>query len=88
METIKRLLTNREKIRSFQRNVKDKNATFNIKWNVVKQYPAYSPVSKRCMLYAIYEKLAILENEGNNLLIKDQKLYRSVGIKINTCWQR
>ena len=23
-------------------NIKDKNATFNIKWNVVKQYPAYA----------------------------------------------
>ena len=50
-------------------NVKDKNATFNIKWNVVKQYRAYKPVSKRCMLY-LNEKLAILKNEGNNLLNK------------------
>ena len=48
-------------------NLKYKNATFNFKWNVVKQYPAYNPVSKGCML-CLNEKLAILENECNNLL--------------------
>ena len=37
--------------------------------NVVKQYRACNPVSKRCML-CLNEKLVILENEGNNLLNK------------------
>ena len=68
-------------------NVKDKNANFNVKWNVVKQYHVYNSVSKRCLL-CLYEKLAILENEGINLLNKRSEIISSVGIKINTCWQR
>ena len=54
-------------------NAKDKNANFSTKWNVVKQYPAYNPVSKRCML-CLNEKLAILENEGNNLQNKRSEI--------------
>ena len=54
-------------------NVKEKNANFNVKWKVVNQYPAYNPVSKRCSL-CLNEKLAILENEGNNLLNKRSEI--------------
>ena len=43
--------------------IKQKRRNFSIKWKILKQHPAYDPVSKRCVP-CLKEKLAILEHEG------------------------
>ena len=53
--------------------IKERKANYNIKWSVIKQYPAYNQNNKRCML-CLNEKLAILEHEGENLLNKRSEI--------------
>ena len=52
---------------------KEKNATYKVVWNAVKQYPDYNPVNKRCLL-CLNEKLKILENESGNLINKRSEI--------------
>ena len=47
--------------------IKEQNRQYNIKWSIVKHFPGYNPVSKRCML-CTNEKLDIAEYTGDNLI--------------------
>ncbi len=47
--------------------IKRQNKEFSIRWRLIKQYPDYNPITKRCTL-CLKEKLAILENEGPDQL--------------------
>ena len=53
--------------------IKNKGGEFNIKWQIIKQYPAYNPANKKCAL-CLNEKREILEHRGNNLLIKRSEI--------------
>ena len=53
--------------------VKERNANYSVKWSVIKQYPAYNQNTKRCIL-CLNEKLAILEDDGENLLNKRSEI--------------
>ena len=53
--------------------IKNKGGEYNIKWRIIKQYPAYNPSNKKCTL-CLNEKLAILEHKGNNLLNKRSEI--------------
>ena len=53
--------------------IKNKGGEYNIKWQIIKQYPAYNPSNKKCAL-CLNEKLAILEHKGNNLLNKRSEI--------------
>ena len=54
-------------------NLKNKGKTYNVKWNIIKQFPDYNPATKRCAL-CTYEKLHILEHKDNNLLNKRSEI--------------
>ena len=47
--------------------VKDRGGEYNINWRIIKHFPGYNPVSKRCML-CLSEKLHIAEYDGGNML--------------------
>ena len=60
--------------------IKRLGKNYSIKWRVVGQFPAYDPISKKCLL-CMKEKVAILEHEGPNLLNKRSEI-------IGTCRHR
>ena len=53
--------------------IKRKNKGYRIKWRIIKQYPPYNPITKRCIL-CIKEKIEILENLGPNQLNKRSEI--------------
>ena len=60
--------------------LKRNNATYNVRWRIKKQIPAYSPTTKNCML-CLHEKMEILYYNGDNLLNKRSEI-------ISTCRHR
>ena len=60
--------------------IKERNGTFRIKWRIIKQCPAYSPLTKKCLL-CLNEKNEITFFEGSNLLNKKSEI-------ISTCRHR
>ena len=53
--------------------IKDRGHDYSVKWRIIKQYPSYNPVTKRCML-CLGEKMEILERSNENLLNKRSEL--------------
>ena len=53
--------------------IKQRNAKYEIKWRVIKQYPSYKQNTKRCQL-CLNEKLAIIDHEGKELLNKRSEI--------------
>ena len=60
--------------------IKRKNKRYAIKWRLIKQYPSYNPVTKRCIL-CLQEKIGILETDGPNQLNKRSEI-------VGTCRHR
>ena len=60
--------------------IKRMNKRYNIRWRLIKQYPAYNPITKRCIL-CLQEKIGILENDGPNQLNKRSEI-------VGTCRHR
>ena len=53
--------------------IKDKGGQYEVRWNILGQYPPYNPASKRCQL-CLSEKLEILKHDGPNLLNKRSEI--------------
>ena len=53
--------------------IKRKSKEYRIKWRLIKQLPAYNPITKRCIL-CLKEKLAILEHDGPDQLNKRSEI--------------
>ena len=60
--------------------IKRMNKTYNIRWRLIKQYPSYNPITKRCIL-CLQEKIGILEHDGPNQLNKRSEV-------VGTCRHR
>ena len=60
--------------------LKEKNATFEVRWKIRRLCPSYEPSSKKCLL-CLNEKMDILEYDGSNLLNKRSEI-------ISTCRHR
>ena len=60
--------------------IKRKHKEYSIRWRLIKQFPPYNPVTKRCTL-CLKEKLAILEHDGPGQLNKRSEV-------IGTCRHR
>ena len=53
--------------------IKRKSKEYRIKWRLIKQLPAYNPITKRCIL-CLKEKLAILKHDGPDQLNKRSEI--------------
>ena len=53
--------------------IKRKSKDYRVRWRLIKQYPPYNPVTKRCTL-CLKEKIGILEHDGLDQLNKRSEI--------------